>query len=142
MQSPPAFEGMYIHGVLHRIEGDMDNARAWYSDVSEWEGFTKFWGEPDEGLEKEDGEGRKLPRQKNAREFLDAVERCIDAKKEAPKNLEERSRAEIDSLMEWCVEKFGTEMWKDASKVWVQPSEEISQMGEDQVSGSAGPRNF
>lgn len=29
MQAPPAFEGMFLHGILHRVEGDYDNARAW-----------------------------------------------------------------------------------------------------------------
>lgn len=37
MQSLPAQEGMFLHGVLHRIEGDYPNARAWYSDVSDTE---------------------------------------------------------------------------------------------------------
>ncbi|EXJ80299.1 hypothetical protein A1O1_08441 [Capronia coronata CBS 617.96] len=29
MQAPPAWEAMYLHGILHRVEGDVDNARAW-----------------------------------------------------------------------------------------------------------------
>ena len=29
MQAEPAFEGMFLHGILHRVEGDYDNARAW-----------------------------------------------------------------------------------------------------------------
>lgn len=33
MQSPPAVEGMLLHAIVHRIEGDYDNSRAWYSDV-------------------------------------------------------------------------------------------------------------
>ncbi|KAJ5038740.1 uncharacterized protein L3040_006420 [Drepanopeziza brunnea f. sp. 'multigermtubi'] len=38
MQAKPAFEGMFLHGILHRIEGDYDNARMWYSDVAAGEG--------------------------------------------------------------------------------------------------------
>jgi hypothetical protein len=34
MQSPPAWEGMAMHALLHRFEGDLDNARAWYSDIA------------------------------------------------------------------------------------------------------------
>lgn len=33
MQSPPAFEGMLLHALLHRVEGDVENARCWYFDV-------------------------------------------------------------------------------------------------------------
>ena len=29
MQADPAFEGMFLHGILQRVEGDYDNARAW-----------------------------------------------------------------------------------------------------------------
>ena len=33
MQAPPAVEGMLLHAMLHRVEGDYDNARAWLGDV-------------------------------------------------------------------------------------------------------------
>lgn len=26
--------GMWLHGILHRMEGDYDNARTWYADVA------------------------------------------------------------------------------------------------------------
>ena len=32
METAPAYEAMYLHGILHRIEGDYENARAWYKD--------------------------------------------------------------------------------------------------------------
>jgi hypothetical protein len=35
MQAPPAVEGMLLHGILHRAEGDFDNSRAWISDVQD-----------------------------------------------------------------------------------------------------------
>jgi hypothetical protein len=44
MQAPPAFEAMYLHGILHRVEGDLDNARAWYTDVQDSEAFRYVWG--------------------------------------------------------------------------------------------------
>ncbi|KAI4246445.1 MAG: hypothetical protein LQ352_006388, partial [Teloschistes flavicans] len=43
MQSPPAYEGMFLHGILHRIEGDYDNARAWYSNVADSDVFKFTW---------------------------------------------------------------------------------------------------
>jgi hypothetical protein len=143
MQSPPAYEGMYVHGILHRIEGDFDNARAWYCNVCEWEGFEEFWGQAAEG---EGGrpEGKKMPKQENARMFLDSVESLVKRKagKDARTGLEEQSRKEIDSLLGWCMRKFGTEGILDAKKVWVRPSEEIAKMGQDQVSGEGGRRKF
>ncbi|KAL8696457.1 MAG: hypothetical protein Q9201_007645, partial [Fulgogasparrea decipioides] len=62
MQSPPAYEGMFLHGILHRVEGDYDNARAWYSNVSDSEVFRYVWREEEEG-------GKE-----GAMKFLDAVE--------------------------------------------------------------------
>jgi hypothetical protein len=44
MQAPPAWEAMYAHGILHRLEGDIDNARAWYGDVKDAEVFQAVWG--------------------------------------------------------------------------------------------------
>ncbi|KAL9086221.1 MAG: hypothetical protein Q9159_004286 [Coniocarpon cinnabarinum] len=32
---PPKIEGMLLHAVLHRLEGDYENSRAWYTDVSQ-----------------------------------------------------------------------------------------------------------
>jgi hypothetical protein len=29
MQAAPQYESMMLHGILHRIEGDHENARAW-----------------------------------------------------------------------------------------------------------------
>lgn len=34
---------MYVHGMLHRVEGDIDNARAWYGNVCEAEVFKEVW---------------------------------------------------------------------------------------------------
>jgi hypothetical protein len=45
MQAAPQFESMILHGILHRIEGDYENSRAWYRDVKETEAFQAIWGE-------------------------------------------------------------------------------------------------
>ncbi|KAI9752666.1 MAG: hypothetical protein M1815_000370 [Lichina confinis] len=55
MQAPPAYEGMLLHAILHRIEGDYDNARVWYRDVSRSDVFRHAWGEPRDGDDDEGG---------------------------------------------------------------------------------------
>ncbi|KAJ4506836.1 hypothetical protein HRR83_002943 [Exophiala dermatitidis] len=48
MQGTPktCSEAMYVHGILHRVEGDLDNARAWYGDVCGEEVFRVVWDDP------------------------------------------------------------------------------------------------
>ncbi|KAB8301184.1 hypothetical protein EYC80_003078 [Monilinia laxa] len=147
MQSAPAFEGMYLHGILHRIEGDYDNARAWYSDVKESEIYSKLWGKGGQTWkewqeEHKNGGGRESL--DNGQKFLDAIQKFKETQgREGGKaSLVEQSRGEIDGIVEWCVSKFGTARVMDASSAWVRPSEEIKKMGEDQVSGDSGRRKF
>ncbi|KAG4026857.1 hypothetical protein MFRU_035g00090 [Monilinia fructicola] len=147
MQSAPAFEGMYLHGILHRIEGDYDNARAWYSDIKESEIYSKLWGKDGQTWkawqeEHKNGGGRESL--DNGQKFLDAIQKFKETQgKEGEKaSLVEQSRVEIDGIIKWCVSKFGTARMMDASSAWVRPSEEIKKMGEDQVSGDSGRRKF
>ncbi|KAI9716942.1 MAG: hypothetical protein M1812_005091 [Candelaria pacifica] len=137
MQSPPAYEGMYLHGILHRIEGDYDNARAWYGDVAVSDVYKKIWDGGEEA-KVEGGEDK-------GREFIGKVERLKKEGEGDKEALEVGSLREIKGVVEWCVEKFGTEKVDDATNApgaWVRPSEKIKQMGEDQVSGEGGARDF
>lgn len=59
MQAAPAHEAMYLHGFLHRIEGDLDNARAWYRDVQDSEVFKAVWTGDGSGVG--DGDGGSAP---------------------------------------------------------------------------------
>ncbi|RAL66355.1 hypothetical protein DID88_006024 [Monilinia fructigena] len=147
MQSAPAFEGMYLHGILHRIEGDYDNARAWYSDIKESEIYTKLWGKGGQTWkewqeEHKNGGGRESL--DNGQKFLDTIQKFKETQgREGEKaSLVEQSRGEIDGIIEWCASKFGTARMMDASSAWVRPSEEIRKMGKDQVSGDSGRRKF
>ncbi|CAK3908652.1 uncharacterized protein M438DRAFT_347367 [Lecanosticta acicola] len=143
MQSPPAYEGMYLHGILHRIEGDMDNARAWYCDVAESEPFELIWTKAtEEERQSVQGSEKKLPAQKTARDFLDRIESLAQSKHGDRGPLVEESRRELESLLRWCVDRFGTESCVDATQVWVQPSQEISEKGARMVTGSEGFRMF
>ncbi len=132
MQSPPAYEGMYLHGILHRIEGDYDNARAWYGNVEESEVFASVW----------EGEG-------GWRAFIDGVEKLNKGKggkgeqwEEEKRKLEEKSVWEVKKVVEWCRRRFGEERVEDAREAWVRPSEEHRKMGEEMTSGGEGFRKF
>jgi hypothetical protein len=137
MQAAPAHEGMYLHGILHRIEGDYDNARAWYGDVAESDVFRRVWGEKEGGKE-------------GALGFVGRVEALRKAKgkgegkgvREEREGLERESGREIGGVVEWCVGRFGTEAWGDASAVWTRPDEVHRVVGNEMVSGGKGYREF
>ncbi|KAF2767516.1 hypothetical protein EJ03DRAFT_258612, partial [Teratosphaeria nubilosa] len=126
MQSPPAWEGMYIHGILHRIEGDYRNAEAWYGDVSDSECFKKCWPE---GVEA-------------AKDFIGNVERLRKEKVGSERDLAGLSKKEFDALVGWCKTQFTTGRWEDGTKAWVEPSEKIRELAAKQTMGGEGWRQF
>jgi hypothetical protein len=140
MQSGPAYEGMYLHGILHRIEGDYDNARAWYSDVKRAEVYSGLWGR--EGVDWK--EWKKAGGDKDqGQTFLDDVQSFKERSKSSDEAmLQGNSRRELEHVISYCIEKFGLEKWEDASEAWTKHSEDIRKIGEDQVSGDVGRRNF
>jgi hypothetical protein len=130
MQAAPQYESMVLHGILHRIEGDYENARAWYRDAKDSEVFRAVWGE--------DGLGKAM-------DFL----RRIEVLRKETKNedisevhqLQDGSKREIKTLLEFCEKKFGTQKVEDASAIWVQ-DEKSSRKGSDMVIGGEGWRQF
>ena len=126
MQAPPQYEAMYLHGILHRIEGDFDNARAWYDNVADSDVFKACWSS------KEDGQ-----------DFIDRVQRLKEKKGGDKEAMKQESLKEIKGVIDFCKDKYGTEKMSNASTEWKQPEdEEHRQMGKDMVSGSKGFRNF
>jgi len=125
MQSPPAYEGMYLHGILHRIEGDYDNARAWYGDVKDSDMFKAAWGSEDDALK-----------------FIGQIEKLRKQREGSLKELEKESQREFDCVADFCEKKFGTEKVEDASEVWVQPEGKHKEMGQGMVTGGEGWRKF
>ncbi|KAJ9641886.1 hypothetical protein H2199_005099 [Coniosporium tulheliwenetii] len=161
MQAAPAFEGMLLHAMLHRIEGDYNNARAWYAD---WEGpVVQKKGDEmeagEEGGEKGEWDGRaanadeleevetvKGPRRggpalRRALEFVDAVEKLKRDGEGNKAELEGVSGREIRRMLDWCVRRFGTEEVLDASGAWKQ-SEAHREMQVDMTTGGKGFRKF
>lgn len=126
MQAPPAYEGMFLHGILHRIEGDYDNARAWYTNVAESEVFKEVW---DGGLEE-------------ARGFIGRVDGLVKRGEGDKAVLEKESLREIEAVVEYCRSKFGEKEMLDATQAWVKPGEDHRKMGEEMVSGGKGFRTF
>lgn len=114
---------MFIHGVLHRIEGDYDNASAWYGDVAESDVFHAVWPE---GLEAARGYIGKLKERKG---------RDVES-------LRAESEREIKALIEFCKEKFGTGVVQDGTTAWVEPTEEIREIASKQLVGGEGWRKF
>ncbi|TKA64599.1 hypothetical protein B0A55_10117 [Friedmanniomyces simplex] len=128
MQNEPAWEGMYIHGLLHRVEGDYRNAEAWYGNVAGSECFRRAWpGEA--GLE-------------DARGFIRRVERLRKEKVGSLEELEVESQREVDALVGWCKERFGTGRMEDATQAWVEPSEEHRKIASKMLVGGEGWRQF
>ena len=126
MQNKPAWEGMYIHGILHRIEGDYRNAEAWYGDIEESDCFKTAWPE---GLDV-------------AISFIIEVEKLRKQKVGDAKELEKKSEREIGAVVEWCKKKFGTGRLEDATTAWVEPSEENRKIAAKQLVGGEGWRKF
>lgn len=126
MQAPPAYEGMFLHGILHRIEGDYDNARAWYTNVAESEVFKEVW----------DGG------QEEARGFIGRVDGLVKRGEGDKAVLEKESLREIEAVVEFCRRKFGEKEMLDATQAWVKPGEDHRKMGEEMVSGGKGFRKF
>jgi hypothetical protein len=138
MEAPPAVEGMTLHAILHRIEGDYDNARAWYRDVAGNEQGLGLL----EGAWGQDATDAVLG-------FVNEVEACSksrlkdkDSGGEKRKRLEEKSLNEIMAMVMRCEEKFGTEKWEDASSAWTRSPEKNRKMGQAMTTGGQGFRKF
>ncbi|KAM0710978.1 hypothetical protein Q7P35_001717 [Cladosporium inversicolor] len=113
MEAKPAVEGMFVHGILHRVEGDYRNAEAWYRDVKDSDIFRSVWPE-EEGKEK----------------------------KGDLADLEMESQRELDATKDFLVERFGLQRVEDATTVWVGKSEEGKKQHAGQVVGGEGWRQF
>lgn len=119
---------MFVHGILHRIEGDYDNTRAWYGDVEGSECFNAVWeGASDEAMG-----------------FIGEIEAWRKGGR-APGAEEERLRAkslkELMRVLEFCEERFGTGTVEDATAVWV-PKEKTKEQAAAMITGGEGWREF
>ena len=125
MQAPPAYEGVLLYAILHRIEGDYDNARAWYKNVADSEVFTRVW----------DGE-------EAARKLVGKAETLVKKGGGVKQELEKESLREIKAVVDYCRVKFGEEEVRSATGAWVKLGEDHRKMGEEMVTGGKGYRQF
>ncbi len=156
------YEMMYVHGILHRIEGDIDNTRAWYGDVKDTEVFHNAWSH-----EARDNAPEIAAR--GSEHFLDRLERYRDRVKSRqatggwsqdgdklnPKDvndwqkeerlLRETSLWEIRKVLGFCEEKFGVEELEDARGAFlgkVEKGDEYAKVAQQMITGGEGWRTF
>ena len=136
MQAIPQYEAMFLHGILHRIEGDYNNARAWYVDVADSDVFKTVWDEGKETALSFIGRVEMLRKEGKSEGWHE------DDRKDR-EELEEESRREIDNVVTFCLEKFGTGKWEDVSSKWAQPSGgKIAEQKQKMIVGGEGFRQF
>ncbi|KAI1617476.1 hypothetical protein EDD37DRAFT_222418 [Exophiala viscosa] len=154
MQAQPAWEAMYLHGILHRIEGDMDNTRAWYGDVKDSEVFQTVWRDDnDDSKSDADTNPDETPALDRARSFLDKVESYKDsllskarASKSSPSvdvdTIASTSLSELRRFLSFCESKFGTDPVTDASSVWISMGDKHKDQAAQMITGGEGWREF
>lgn len=128
MENKPAYEAMYIHGILHRVEGDYRNAEAWYGDVAESDCFQDVWSN-DGGLE-------------GGKHFILDIEKLRKQKIGDAAALQLQSKREIEAMLAWCKQKFGMEKVVDATVVWVDKPPKNKEMASKMLVGGEGWRQF
>ncbi|KAL9618239.1 MAG: hypothetical protein Q9160_007009 [Pyrenula sp. 1 TL-2023] len=147
MESPPAYEGMLIHAILHRVEGDYDNARAWYRDVakSEPDVFRSVWGNNNINNNNNNNSGDGGEAQGGldaALSLVSSIEALRKSEQGDKEDLEQQSLDEIKATVMFCAKRFGTGRWEDASEAWVVSEEAKRGKKGDMVVGGEGWRQF
>lgn len=136
---------MYLHGILHRIEGDVENARCWYGDVKESDVLKSVWGDRggEEGWRAFLGRAEWVKERRAGRSKgeKDSEEEKVDWRKEE-EELMETSLWELKTVLGFLERKFGTEEVREATKVWVQPDKTHADKANAMIVGGEGWREF
>ncbi|ETN39426.1 uncharacterized protein HMPREF1541_05649 [Cyphellophora europaea CBS 101466] len=143
-QSAPAWECMYLHGILHRIEGDIQNARCWYGDVKDSEALTSVWSAAETSwedfLNRVEISRDSVASRKGSKTQVAASE-GVDWEKEE-EELKNMSSWELRKVLEHLEEKFGTKEVVDSSDMWVQPGGKHADKANAMIVGGEGWREF
>ncbi len=144
MQRPPAWEGMFLHGILHRVEGDYDNARAWYGNVKESEVFAYAWGRSEDSSSSSRLEGGKRVASglEAALAFIADVQSLKETGKGDRDELGSRSLDEMQAVVAFCAKRFGVQKVDDVRSAWTKNEGEIGAKAQAMVIGGEGWREF
>lgn len=155
---------MYVHGILHRVESDIDNTRCWYSNVKDTDVFRNTWND------KARNDAPEIARE-GWEHFLDRLERYRDRVRsrkgtggwnqdgdklnpkdvkdwEAEENLlRHTSLWEFKRVIKFCEDKFGVGEVRDANQdAFVgriaSGNEEQAEIARSMVTGGEGWRTF
>lgn len=146
---PPAkVEGMHLHALLHRLEGDYANARAWYGDVAAVGGRTSFshaWpgGRRDvEGFLEEVRGWRMRFDGAYSRAHGGEKDVANEGREEGYARLKRWHETEVRRAWEWCAERYGVGKWEDASGEFCAKGGKYRDLARGQVVGGEGWRVF
>jgi hypothetical protein len=139
MQCSPAWEGMLLHGILHRVEGDYDNARAWYRNVKDSEVFSYAWGRCDDNSSTSTGSSNGIDA---ALGFIADIQSLKETGRGDAEELGSRSLDEIQAVVAFCAKRFGVQRVADARAAWTRNEGKIGDKAQAMVVGGEGWREF
>ena len=159
MEAAPAFEAMFLHAILHRVEGDYANAKAWYTSVAEGQGEADLEaGTDDEPVAKSEADAKVKPSSKanpepgvfeavwksssRGFEYLASVEDYVRFGRGDRDELERQGRAELERTIAYLRGKFGDESWQNAASEWRFAEGETKVIKEKMILGDRGYRVF
>lgn len=135
MECAPAWESMFLHGILHRIEGDYNNARAWYGSVKDSEVFAYAWGRSSDS--DSDTKGPKSGIEA-ALGFIAEIQSLRETGKGDREELGSRSLDEIQAVVAFCAKRFGVQKVEDARDVRARNEGKLKEKRQAIVVGSEG----
>ena len=154
MEAAPAFEAMFLHAILHRVEGDYANAKAWYTSVADGMGEgaaadAKTGVEPGVNTKSNSGADPDLgifnavwKSTSRGFEYLAAVEDYVKFGRGDRDELERQGRAEIERTVDYLRTKFGDGKWQNAASEWRYAEGETRVIKEKMILGDRGYRVF
>lgn len=144
----PKLEGLLLHGILHRIEGDYENARAWYGNVDEASSSHAPHGRTQEATQDAwtttwtDG----LP---TAHNFLDRIitlrqsPQHVGDREQELRDLTVLHRQELSRILHWCERRYGKgAKWEESSAEFVSMGEKHRDIASKMLVGGEGWRQF
>lgn len=153
MEAAPAFEAMFLHAILHRVEGDYANTKAWYTSVAKDEASLET-GAQDGALAGSEIHAETRPGSQSGIfaavwessirgfEYLASVEDFVKFGSGNRGELEGQGRAEIERTVDYLRGKFGDGRWQNAASEWRYADGDTKVIKEKMILGGMGYRVF